>query len=258
MRSWFQLYIMSVHLGLRYLLRHGYLREEVIRVVIPLDPSRYIELPDAFRELEARPGERVLDLASPKLLAVYLARHGVHVTSVDLFERYIETWRRLTDSELDLEFCVADGRELPFKNASFHHAYSVSVLEHIPDGGDELALRELSRVVRPGGRVVVTLPYTSKAWEEWRDQPVYGETAEQDGRFFFQRWYDETAIKRLVAAAPHLRLISQRVACLKPNWNAAYNRFFPWLIPLGLFFGFLAHEHEGSDGDLIRLIFIRQ
>jgi len=50
------LYRTSVGLGLRYLVRHGYLREAVIRVVVPLDPSRYLELPETMRELAARHG----------------------------------------------------------------------------------------------------------------------------------------------------------------------------------------------------------
>src|SRR5438045_8265640 len=102
---------MSVGLGLRYLLRHGYLREAVVRVVVPLDPSRYLELPEVRRELGALRGERVLDLASPKLLAVVLARDGVEVTSVDRLESEIETWRRLAP---EVHFEAADGRSLPF------------------------------------------------------------------------------------------------------------------------------------------------
>ena len=93
MRGWGRLYRTSVGLGARYLLRHGYLREAVIRVVVPLDPSRYLELPETMRELAARPGERVLDLASPKLLAVALARSGAEVVSVDQLESEIESWR---------------------------------------------------------------------------------------------------------------------------------------------------------------------
>jgi ubiquinone/menaquinone biosynthesis C-methylase UbiE len=47
----------------------------------------------------------------------------------------------------------ADARTLPFEDASFDAAYLVAVLGEIPDRG--AALRELRRVLRPGGRLVV-------------------------------------------------------------------------------------------------------
>src|SRR2546430_17047186 len=109
MLGWGSLYRTSVGLGLRYLLRHGYLREAVIRVVVPLDPSRYLELPETLRELDARPGERVLDLASSKLLALSLARQGVEVTSVDQLPAEVDVWRKLTEGDTRLRFHVADG-----------------------------------------------------------------------------------------------------------------------------------------------------
>jgi ubiquinone/menaquinone biosynthesis C-methylase UbiE len=46
-----------------------------------------------------------------------------------------------------------DARELPYADARFDAAYLVAVLGEIP--GPEAALRELARVVKPGGRVVV-------------------------------------------------------------------------------------------------------
>ena len=45
-----------------------------------------------------------------------------------------------------------DGRRLPYDDGSFDGAYLVTVLGEIPD--QDAALRELHRVVRPGGRVV--------------------------------------------------------------------------------------------------------
>ena len=153
MRNWLPFYRTSVALGARYLLRHGYQREALLRVVIPLDPSRYLELPWAFAALSARPGERVLDLASPKLLDIALARSGAEVVSVDELGEEIESWRRLTAGEKRLRFQQADGRALPFDEASFDHVFVCFVLEHLPRPAQ--ALRCLRRVLRPGGSITV-------------------------------------------------------------------------------------------------------
>jgi len=229
------------------------MREAVIRIVVPLDPSRYLELPAAAEALGARPGQRVLDLASPKLLAVHLARGGLDVVSVDLLREEVERWRALTVAEPRVRFAVADGRALPFADQSFDHAYSVSVLEHIPEGGEQ-ALRELARVVRGGGRVFVTLPFAEAARDEWRARPLYGDG---EGPSFFQRWYDRPAVERLVSSAPTLTLERLEVVRMAPNWNSLYTRHFPLLVPLGPFFGLLAGERRAPDGDVVRLTFTR-
>ena len=259
MRGWGALYRTSVALGLRRLARHGYEREALIRVVVPLDPSRYLELPWVLHELGAVPGERVVDLASPKLLAVQLARHGVHVTTVDRLESEIEAWRRLAGGEENLSLQVGDGRALPYPDASFDHGYSVSVIEHIEEPGDERALAELARVVCPGGRVAITVPYASGYREDWLDRPLYGEAlGNEDGRYFFQRHYDDERIERLTGAVPELALVRSSIARLQPNWHVHYSRHFPKLVPLGPFYGLLARERTGPGGDVVRLLFDRR
>jgi SAM-dependent methyltransferase len=254
MRGWWPLYRTSLGLGARSLARGRFEREAVIRLVIPLDPSRYVELPWALERLDARPGERVLDLASPKLVAVELAGRGVEVTSVDAFASEVETWRRLAGDRPRLDFEVADGRALPYEDASFDHAYSISVLEHVADEGDARALRELARVVRPGGRIVLTLPYAREARDEWRDRPLYGEG---ESPAFFQRWYDDRRLDALVAAAPELREAHRSVVRLAPNWQPLYDRFFPWLVALGPLYGLLARERHDPGGDVVRIVLDR-
>jgi SAM-dependent methyltransferase len=51
----------------------------------------------------------------------------------------------------------ADVTALPFADAAFDAAMSLDVLEHVPDFG--AALREFARVLRSGGRLVLTVPF---------------------------------------------------------------------------------------------------
>jgi SAM-dependent methyltransferase len=261
MRGWLEPYRASIGLGVRELARREHLREAVVRVVVPMDPSRYLELPWAIQRLNVRSGETVLDLASPKLLGVVLARHGARVTSVDQLPEEIDKWRSIARNEPNLELRVADGRALPFEDASFDHATSISVIEHVGgQGGDAAALAELARCVRPGGRLAITLPHAPSFWIEYRRGSTYVDEGERDvdGAAFFQRWYDDAEVERLVGAVPVLELVERDVVRLSPNLNTAYNSTFPLLVPLGPVFGLLARERPGPDGDVVRLLLRRR
>jgi SAM-dependent methyltransferase len=54
-------------------------------------------------------------------------------------------------------YVVADATRLPFKAGAFSHTISSEVIEHVPD--DQAVLSELSRVLAPGGRLVLTFPH---------------------------------------------------------------------------------------------------
>lgn len=258
MRGWLGLYGLSVSLGLRQLLRGRHLREAVVRVVIPLDPGRYVELPWALGRLPAVAGKRVLDIGSPKLLAAALARRGAHVAVVDELESEIAAWRSLTRGVSGLELVVGDGRSLACPDASFDHALSISVLEHVPGDGDRDVLRELARCVRRGGRIVLTMPYAEEAWDEYREHAVYVDHGpEGDRGHLFQRWYDDARVDALLAGVPEVRVVERSIARLAPNWHRAYTKAFPWLVPLGPLYGLLAVERTGAGGDVVRLVLER-
>jgi ubiquinone/menaquinone biosynthesis C-methylase UbiE len=84
------------------------------------------------------------------------ARAGANYTGVDLTEAAIDLARRRFELfDLAGEFRTADAENLDFADESFDLVYSHGVLHHTPD--TERAVREVHRVLRPGGRAVVML-----------------------------------------------------------------------------------------------------
>lgn len=54
-------------------------------------------------------------------------------------------------------YVVADGTRLPFRDGAFSHAVCSEVLEHVEN--DQEAVRELSRVLKPSGKALITVPH---------------------------------------------------------------------------------------------------
>lgn len=114
------------------------------------------------------------------------ARGGANVTGVDLTPRSVQTSRHhleLYDAKGD--FALSDAEQLPFNDQSFDVVYSNGVLHHTPDTAE--AVREIHRVLRPGGLARVML-YYRQSWNYWveiilhrgllRGQFSRGQTAE--------------------------------------------------------------------------------
>ena len=204
----------GVLVGLRSLRREPVLGLK--RLVLPVSYWRSREFGYAWQHLTCPPGSRVLDLGSPKDLAAMLARHrAYHVVATDILPQAVALSQRYADAQQlngqgagratgTVRSEVQDGRALSYPDASFDAAYSVSVLEHIPDGGDTAAIRELLRVVRPGGVVVVTVPFDRRYRETFVHGQVYERKAGGSEPVFYERHYDRRTL--------HERLLSTELA----------------------------------------------
>lgn len=108
--------------------------------------------------LDPRPGEDVLEVGPGTgyySLAV-AGRLGEGTLALfDIQQEMLDhVMRRAQERGLtNVAPTLGDARSLPYDDASFDAAYLVSVLGEIPD--QDAALRELARVLRPGGRLVV-------------------------------------------------------------------------------------------------------
>jgi ubiquinone/menaquinone biosynthesis C-methylase UbiE len=112
---------------------------------------------------EVKSGDRVLDVGTGAgLLPFELVRRGVAVRSVigiDLSTGMIGAARRKAHAagvpESLLRFEQMDAERLTFDDASFDLVMSAFALTHVPH--PEQALREMVRVLRPGGRLVIAV-----------------------------------------------------------------------------------------------------
>jgi SAM-dependent methyltransferase len=206
-----QVWAAGVETGFRALRREPLLGAK--KLILPISYWRTVEFGYVLRSLDLPPGATVLDLGSPKDLAVILARQrGYRVVATDILlseaNRGRSMWeaqRRRRDRSGTVRCQVVDGRELPYANDTFDASYSVSVVEHIPEVGDEMAARELVRVTKPGGRVVITVPFAEVAYESHVHEDVY-ERKHTGKPVFWERHYDSRTLESRLLAPSQGRL----------------------------------------------------
>lgn len=114
---------------------------------------------DAMMEhLAVQVGAKVLDVGcgtgqDTLDLAQVVGPYG-HVVGIDHSETMLEVARtRAAQTQLPVDYVLADATRLPFEDASFDGCQASRVLVHLHD--PERAVAEMVRVARPGARIVV-------------------------------------------------------------------------------------------------------
>jgi SAM-dependent methyltransferase len=138
-----------------------------------------------LNRLGLKPGDLVLDLGCGEGRHVHglIGLQGVDVVGVDLDEPSLHKARdglaQAPRGGGDALLMKADAYRLPFADGAFDVVICSEVLEHLHDY--PAALREIRRVLKPGGRFAPTVP---RAWPEricWRLAPGVGGYADQPG-----------------------------------------------------------------------------
>ncbi len=105
-------------------------------------------------------GKRFLDIgcAVGDYMAV-IAAMGGEAHGIDIDAGQVELGKALhAKVGLTSHFHVGDARALPFEDEYFDVIYSADVFEHITLATKEAVVKELYRVLKPGGRVVIKTP----------------------------------------------------------------------------------------------------
>jgi SAM-dependent methyltransferase len=205
------------------------------RALRGLDYVRCLEFPLVHEHLALAPGMRLLDAgARTSVFPLFIAlHHEVEVHAVDL-DPLVMRQQQLADglgSRLRGRFIArqADLRKLPYPDNHFDRVTVVSVIEHVPDPGDGEGMRELARVLAPGGRLVLSVPFGMTARDFFLDETVYSEAYRGDP-VFFQRHYTPETLKTRLVEPSGLRVAEQLY--FGEAGFPFFNRF--WVLPRGI------------------------
>jgi len=147
-------------------------------------------------ELDLQPDDEVVDIGCGS--GTLLADHATHVRSVagiDASALQIGLARRRLAARIDAgtaEIVEGDATSLPWDDGRFTVATSLNALKFVPD--PLAALRELHRVLRPGGRLAVTLGESGEAptdsteavvdkWGQWQWSDIAAQRLLEDAGF---------------------------------------------------------------------------
>jgi len=122
--------------------------------------ARLVEYDFAHANLLGDGQQRILDIGcGGSKLPIELARQGYYVCGIDV-EDY--------DTRGLFTFVKGDIRQMPFDDDYFDTVTAISTIEHIGLGrygdpiapyGDLEAMGEIRRVIKPGGHIIITIPF---------------------------------------------------------------------------------------------------
>lgn len=160
-------------------------------------------------------GKTNLDIGADNgVISYLLRRRGGEWHSADLDERAVDSIRRLVGSNVS----QIGGSRTPFADRMFDQVVVVDYLEHITD--DSTFARELERIVKPGGRVIINVPHLRPGSRLNRLRHAIGLTDEWHGHV--RPGYDTNGLGALLGPG----FVIER--------SITYSRAFSELIDTGL------------------------
>ena len=174
-----------------------------------------------YDQLGLRAGERLLDLGCGGGRHAYEAlRRGARVTALDASESELKDVATLM-GEMEREdggaggsgaVVCADAVAMPFRPGSFDRVIASEVLEHV--SGDQAAMAELARVLRPGGSLAVTVPRFGPEAVNWALSDAYHSVEGGHVRIYRR----SSLVRRLSRVGLRLRGSHHAHALHSPYW----------------------------------------
>ena len=208
-----------------------------------------------FKAMEARVVLEYLNVSSDEKIcdvacgcgehSVRIANKGGCVCGLDMNEKAAKTARILSQGKCS--FIVSDAEKLPFKSNSFDKAVSVCALEHFEN--DDRAIQEMSKVLKPGGILVLTVDSFAykgvnkklQARHKVKSHVVNYYSLPQLSQKLEQHGFQVEKAKYLVSSPLAAFFL---VLLMKNRWLGS--ALFPMSYPLSLLSDRLAGERDGG------------
>lgn len=115
---------------------------------------------EVIRLAGPRPGKKILDVGCAwGYSAMKLSLMGVEAYGVDIDEKTLEFGEKIAEyNGYEVKLRYANAKALPFSDDFFDEVICVDTFEHVPPEDRLVALKEMRRVVKRGGKIIVSTP----------------------------------------------------------------------------------------------------
>jgi ubiquinone/menaquinone biosynthesis C-methylase UbiE len=231
---------------------YTYLKDKLFGL-FPLADAEKLRIKWSKNELKKIPkGKSIIDVGAGQMLFRQYCGH-LKYTSQDIGEyRGLGDKKGLQTGRWDASGVdiISDINKIPVKKSSFDNVLCTAVLEHIPH--PELAIKEISRILRKGGKLILDAPFCSQT----HFSPYFFVTG------FSPEWYSVILSKygfKTIKVAPYGNYFDYlTVEILRIPLVARRYSFFGILsifmylfaIPLAVVFGIMSLASKGSEEQL--------
>lgn len=168
----------------------------ILHKILGVDFSRCFEFSHAIKETDPKVGMDILDIGATRVsfFPLFVGSKGAKVTVIDVDKNVhkIKQYAKNRVYEENISTLVCDATKMKFPDSVFDIVYCISTIEHIDHEGDVMTMEEIGRVLKPGGKAIISVPYGQYEESTW-------------GKWFF-RVYDYTALENRLIKPSKLKL----------------------------------------------------
>lgn len=149
---------------------------------------------DIFELIELNSCDKVLDVGCG--IGYYIERLKQFDKNINLCGiEYDYKSLKYAKKRINVNFIQAEGTRIPFKDNAFDTILSVSVMEHIED--DENMVKEMVRVCKKGGQIIVSVPSKDglRSFSKWRNM---GHTDKTNPEYHFRIGYSKNELVNML------------------------------------------------------------